>query len=183
MDPPVVLAEARQGAGFEPMAYSERGFARAFVQANTPTFVTYALGSVVLSMFCPLGAVIYAVYCVAGTVAIWATVCVHCPYYGRVCPAGYSTMSSSLLRKGREDLLARRYKLIWLYVAPSWLAPPLAASPVLLLQFSWPLFAILLAFLLMAFVVAPLLSRAAGCCDYWRGYPGPESAARRQVSD
>jgi len=156
-------------------------FPRAFIQGNSPTFVTYALGTAVLVLFCLAGAAIYATYCIASTVAMWATVCVNCPYYGRVCPCGYSTTASSLFKKGKESTLRSRYRLIWLYIAPAWLIPPIAAAPVLCAQFSWLLLVLLVAFLTMAFVVAPTLTRVAGCCEYWRGVP--ESYSTSGVGD
>ena len=157
---------------------ANRGFARAFVQGNTPTFVTYALGTVVLYLVNQLAAAIYAIYCVASTVMMWATVCVHCPYYGRVCPCGYSTAASSLFKKGDQSLLPKRYRLIWLYVAPSWLFPPFAAIPALLGQFSWVLLGMVTLFVIMAFIVTPLVSRAAGCCEFWRGCATPSAGDR-----
>jgi len=170
MDTPSAFAEERPRTvpGRE-----EHGLARTLLRANTATFATFALGAIALSLFCPLGAGLYALYCVASTAAIWATVCVHCPHYGGTCPAGYGAMSSALFRRGREGLLASRHRLIWVYTAPAWLAPPLAATPVLVVQFSWPLLGLVLAFLVTAFVVAPVVSRVAGCCEYWRGVPSP----------
>jgi len=145
------------------------GFARVFVRANLPTFMTYALGTAAIFAFSPVAALAYALYCVASTMAMWATVCTNCPYYGRVCPCGYSAAASSLFKRGNPRLISTRYRLIWLYVAPAWLAPPLSAVPVLLFQFSWLLLFLLAAFLVMAFVVAPGLSKVVGCCSYWRG--------------
>jgi hypothetical protein len=147
----------------------EYRFPRAFVQGNTATFATYALGAATISLFCLPAALIYAFYCVASTVAMWATVCVSCPYYGGVCPCGYSAMSIALFRKGDVSLMRKRYKLIWGYVAPSWLAPIIAAAPILVFRFSWTLFIAVSAFALMAFLITPAISKVAGCCEYWRG--------------
>jgi len=160
----------------EPIRPSVVGIAKVFLRSNAPTFAAYVLGTATISLFCPVGAAVYAAYCIAGTVAIWATVCVHCPYYGRVCPCGYSAMASSLFRRGDPGVLPRRHWLIWLFVAPSWLAPPLASVPVLLSGFSWTLFGFLVAFLFTAFVAAPALAGILGCCDYWRGCPAPKAA-------
>ncbi len=152
---------------------SEYRFPRAFVQGNVATFATYAIGAATIAVFCLPAALVYAFYCIASTVAIWAAVCVHCPYYGRVCPCGYSTMSTALFKKGDVRLLPKRYRLIWAYVAPSWIAPPVAAALVLTVQFSWVLAALVVVFVLMAFAVAPAVSKVAGCCEYWRGCTVP----------
>jgi hypothetical protein len=156
----------------------EYRFPRAFFQGNTATFATYAVGVTTISLFCWPAAVIYAFYCVASTVAMWATVCVNCPYYGGVCPCGYSTMSTALFRKGDVRLMPKRYRLIWAYVAPSWLAPVFAAAPILVFQFSWFLFIAVTVFALMAFLITPAISKVAGCCEYWRGCTVPDADAR-----
>jgi len=148
-------------------------FPGAFIKGNTATFATYAIGAVAISLFCWSAALIYAFYCVASTVAMWATVCVNCPYYGGVCPCGYSAMSTALFRKGDTKLMAKRYRFILAYVAPSWLAPIFAAAPILVFQFSWPLFIIMAVFALMAFLITPAISKVAGCCEYWRGCAVP----------
>jgi hypothetical protein len=81
--------------------------------------------------------------------------------------------------------MSRRYKLIWAYVAPSWLAPTIAAAPVLVFQFSWLLFMAVAVFALMAFLITPAISREAGCCEYWRGCTVPnqggESRERQEA--
>ena len=169
MDPSISIAA--DGAGTVG-AYEYR-FPRAFIQGNAATFATYALGTLTIALFCLPAAAIYALYCVASTVAMWATVCVNCPYYGSVCPCGYSTMSAALFRKGDVRLMPRRYKLIWAYVAPSWLAPVFAAVPLLVHQFNWTLFVTAAVFTLMALLIAPAVSKAAGCCEYWRGCTVP----------
>ena len=165
-------------------AISERDyrFPRAFIQGNTATFATYAIGAVAISLFCWPAAVIYAFYCIASTVAMWAFVCVNCPYYGGVCPCGYSTMSTALFRKGDVRLMPKRYRLIWAYVAPSWLAPVFAAMPVLIFQFSWSLFIAVTVFALMAFLITPAISKVAGCCEYWRGCTVPAQGVEPQES-
>ncbi len=168
MESSISAAEKKDAAG-----ESEYRFPRAFIQGNAATFVTYALGAVTISLFCLPAALIYAFYCGASTVAMWATVCVNCPYYGSVCPCGYSTMSAALFKKGDVRLMPRRYRLIWAYVAPSWLVPILAAAPLLLLQFSWQLFIMVAVFALMAFLITPAISEVAGCCEFWRGCTVP----------
>ena len=183
MESTVVMAGREENSDGGSEHRVERTFARAFVLGNTGTFVTYAIGTAVISLFWLAGAAIYAVYCVASTVAMWATVCVHCPYYGAVCPCGYSTMSTKLFRKGDTRLLATRYRLIWVYVAPSWLTPPIAAIPVLLGRFSWILLGMSVLFVVMAFIVTPLVSRVAGCCEYWRGCTVPIAGDRGSQSE
>jgi hypothetical protein len=92
-------------------------------------------------------------------------------------------MSRALFKKGDVRLLPRMYRLIWAYVAPSWIAPLAAAAPVLTIQFSWSLAALTAAFALMAFAVAPAVSKVAGCCEYWRGCTEPpeEDDPREQM--
>lgn len=150
-----------------------RTFARAFVVTNLPTFLTYAIGTAVVSFLSPLAAALFAVYCVASTVAMWRFVCVNCPYYGAVCPCGYSTAASVLFKKGDPSILPQRFALIWFLVAPSWTVPMLTAIPKLAVDFSWLLLSFTIAFAVVAFLLAPSLTRVVGCCDYWRGCASP----------
>ena len=148
-----------------------QSFARVFLRANLPTFTAYILGTMTLSTYCVLGAAVYALYCVASTVMMWGTVCTNCPFYGKICPCGYSVAATALFKQGNPKLISSRYRLIWVYVAPSWLVPPITTMPVLLWHFSWlPLF-LVVAFIVVAYVAAPALSDVLGCCPFWRGCP------------
>ncbi len=148
-----------------------RSFARAFVAGNMATFVVYIFGTVFMLFIGWIPALAYGLYCILSTVAMWRFVCVHCPYYGSVCPCGYSTMAATLFRRGDKRLLPRRHKLIWAFVGPSWLVPPIAGIFLLMQEFSWFIAITLLIFAILAFAVAPSVSRVAGCCEYWRGCP------------
>jgi len=156
-----------------------REFARTFLVANSATFLTFALGAILLAFLSPIASITYAAYCAASTFGIWRFVCVNCPYYGDVCPCGYSRAASRLFRKGDERLMPQNFILISLLVAPSWIVPVLAAIPLLMMQFSWVLLSFAVAFAAVAFALAPALTRVVGCCDYWRGCSSPESVGIR----
>jgi len=155
---------------------ANRTFARTFLVANSATFLTFVLGAILLAFLSPIASMAYAAYCAASTIGIWRFVCVNCPYYGAVCPCGYSTAASHLFKKGDERLLPQSFILISLLVAPSWIVPVLAAIPLLMMQFSWVLLSFTAAFATVAFALAPALTRVVGCCDYWRGCPSPKTA-------
>jgi len=155
---------------------ASRTFTRTFLVANSMTFLTFALGAILLAFLSPIASMAYAAYCVGSTFGIWRFVCVNCPYYGAVCPCGYSTAASRLFKKGDERLLPQSFILISLLVAPSWIVPVLAAIQLLVMQFSWALLSFTAAFAVVAFALAPALTRVVGCCDYWRGCPSPKTA-------
>lgn len=140
---------------------------------NTPTVLTYVLGTIILLFISFLASAVYVLYCFLSTVAIWRFVCVHCHYYGGVCPCGYSIVASSLFEKGDESLMTSRFKLLVVLVLPSWFAPAVTAILLLLTNFSCVLFSLFLTFIFAAFVLTPLISKRIGCriCEYREDCP------------
>ncbi|MFQ6106160.1 MAG: hypothetical protein ACE5QF_01025 [Thermoplasmata archaeon] len=139
-----------------------------FLADNTPTIITYGLGTVLLLQLDSLAATTYAVYCIASTVLIWRFVCTHCQYFGGVCKCGFSVVATRLFEKGDESKIKSRKILLALLVLPCWVVPPLLGIYMLVTGFSWTLFWLFMAFGAMAFAITPYISWKIGCCDVWQ---------------
>jgi hypothetical protein len=139
-----------------------------FLADNTPTIITYTLGTALLTFTDILAPTLYAIYCILSTVFIWRYVCVHCQYFGGVCQCGFSIVATRLFEKGDESLIKSRKTLLAVLVLPCWIVPPIAAIFLLVTGFSWVLFWLFLAFAIMAFAITPYISWKVGCCDVWR---------------
>ncbi|MFQ5910277.1 MAG: hypothetical protein ACE5IJ_06095 [Thermoplasmata archaeon] len=139
-----------------------------FLADNTPTIITYVLGTVLLSFLSAYASAAYAIYCLVSTVFIWKYVCTHCQYFGGVCQCGFSVVATRLFEKGDESKIKSRKQLLAALVFPCWVVPPLMGIYLLIVGFSWSLFWLLLTFIVIAFIITPYISWKVGCCDVWR---------------
>jgi hypothetical protein len=139
-----------------------------FLADNTPTIVTYVLGTVILFFFHFWAAVAFGVYCIVSTVLIWRFVCTHCQYFGGVCQCGFSLVATRLFERGDEGKIESTKKLMAVLVFPCWVVPFIVAIFILVTSFSWTVLWLFVAFVIVAVAVTPYISWKIGCCDIWR---------------
>lgn len=116
----------------------------------------------------------YVAYGVLGAFWIMFFVCPYCHFYAtRWCPCGYGQVAAKLRRRRDGEQFAHQFRRHIPVIVPLWFAPPIAAGFALFRQWSWPLLALVLIFIVNAFVVLPLVSRAYGCakCPQKDGCP------------
>jgi len=153
---------------------------------NLPYIVMMFLGAAIFIIsfeslvWAYLGAITYLVYAVGGTLWIMVFICPCCAYWNtRFCPCGYGTIAAKFRKKEAGNRFNEKFrKHIWVIV-PLWFIPVLSGVPVVIRSFSWPMLLLLIAFILNAFVILPLLSVKHGCkgCPQRNSCPwmGPET--------
>jgi len=115
----------------------------------------------------PAGWIWAGLYVLAGALGVlnvMLRLCPYCPSYGkRSCPCGYGVIAAKLHRAGDPKAFAGRFRGGILPLVPLWFIPPIAALVALFYVFSWVLAILLAAFLLVGFVIIPVLSHQHGC--------------------
>ncbi len=106
----------------------------------------------------------YLAYGLAGALWIMLFVCPYCHFYDtRLCPCGYGQIAARLRARQAGDRFRAQFRKHIPVIAPLWFLPLIPGGFALVRHFSWPLLALVLAFVLDSFVVLPLVSRFYGC--------------------
>ena len=127
---------------------------------GTAVFVVSLRGSVWGS----IGGGVYLTYGIAGALWIMIFVCPYCRYWDtRACPCGYGRIAAKLRERKAADRFNEKFKKHIPVIVPLWLIPVLTGLPLVVYSFSWLLLVLLVAFVLDAFIVLPLLSVKHGC--------------------
>ena len=106
----------------------------------------------------------YLTYGIAGAFWIMISVCPYCRYWDtRACPCGYGRIAAKLRGRQATDRFNEKFKKHIPVIVPLWLIPVLTGVPLVIYSFSWPVLILLIAFVLDAFIVLPLLSVKHGC--------------------
>ena len=106
----------------------------------------------------------YLAYGAAGAFWIMIFVCPYCRYWNtKLCPCGYGRIAAKLRGKKTVDCFDDKFKKHIPVIVPLWFLPILAGVPLIIRSFSWTLLALLIVFVLDAFVVLPLVSTKHGC--------------------
>jgi len=139
---------------------------------NLPYAVMTVLGAIIFvvgfesSAWGWAAASAYLIYGVAG--ALWIIIFL-CPYCRRwntmTCPCGYGRIAARLRKRKDGDHFKEKFKKHIPVIVPLWFIPVLVGAPLVVRNFSWPLFVLLVAFALDAFVVLPLYSSKRGCAE------------------
>lgn len=125
------------------------------------TLILLGMGAQVLGW---LAAVVFVVYGVVGSFWIILFLCPHCPSYGqRSCPCGYGVTSARLRPKGDTSLFTRKFRQHIPVIVPLWFIPLVIALASLASRFTLPMAILLAAFVLVAFILVPWLSKGHGC--------------------
>jgi len=109
---------------------------------------------------------LYLIYGVAGALWIMIFVCPYCRHLNtNTCPCGYGRIAAKLRKKKDGNHFKEKFKKHIPVIVPLWFIPVLGGVPLAVRSFSWPLFVLLVAFALDAFIVLPLYSSKRGCAD------------------
>jgi hypothetical protein len=137
---------------------------------NIPYAAMTLLGTVIFitafnqSIWGTIAGFAYLLYGIAGAIWIMIFVCPYCMYWDtKSCPCGYGRIASRFRPKSEVECFSDKFKKHIPVIVPLWFIPLLAALPVLLKNFSWPLLVLLIVFSIDAFVILPLISTKHGC--------------------
>jgi hypothetical protein len=123
-------------------------------------FVT-ALGS---SAWGLIAAAAYLAYGLMGALWIMIFVCPYCGYWNtRSCPCGYGHIAAKFRKKKPIECFSEKFKKHIPVIVPLWFIPILVGVPLVIRSFSWILLVLLVVFVIVAFVILPLVSTKHGC--------------------
>jgi len=139
---------------------------------NLPYILMTALGAAVLfrslqgSAWASITSAGYVFYGLLGAVWIMIFVCPFCRFWGTdACPCGYAKIAAKIRARQPEDRFAEKFKKHIPVIVPLWFLPLIAAVPSLIRGFNWGLVILMVAFMVDAFLILPLLSTQHGCRD------------------
>jgi hypothetical protein len=93
-------------------------------------------------------------------------ICTYCPHYDSPkCPSGYSKVALKLFRKGEPGKFHTMFKNHIAVVFPSWILPLLAGIFLLFYNFSVTILILFLIFIVMGFIMLPVITKRYGCDD------------------
>lgn len=140
--------------------------------ANIPYVGMILLGAVTIayantfSAWRVMGACAYLAYGVIGAFWIMFFVCPYCHYYAtRGCPCGYGMIAARIVSKGDIECFAQKFKRHIPVIIPLWIIPVVCGGLELYSFFSWPLFGLLLAFIIESWIILPIVSKTHCCSD------------------
>jgi len=131
---------------------------------NIPTAAMLVLGAVLAwSAWRPL-AVFMIFYDLLAIVLFWGLICRHCPHLStRACPCGYGVVAARFFRKRAGSDFRKIFRTNIAIMYPCWLVPLVAGIYLLRVRYSGRLLAIFAAFVVIAFILIPAISRFVGC--------------------
>lgn len=134
------------------------------LRENAWQLLMYLLGALLMGLLWPPLVGLYLALAVLGNLFYMYWVCPYCGHYALgTCPAAFDVLSGRRFRPLPGRTFRRQFTLGTIVLAPGWFLPPLAALPLLLRGFSWPIFGLLIAFCLVAFWLLP--SQAQSHCE------------------
>ncbi len=148
---------------------------------NVPTLILFVLGAVLVGHVSRLAAAVMTIYNLASIVMFWRCICCHCPHFGtRACPCGYGIIAAGLFERKEGGDFRRIFRKNILVVFPAWFVPLGAGTYLLHARFSREALITFVAFVLVGFVLIPLISRFVGCkgCELKQQCPWMTSRSR-----
>jgi hypothetical protein len=128
--------------------------ARIVVLSNLVSLLIYGIGAYILSMVNLIWAIIYLLFIVLIEFRLLGRHCVDCYYYGKTCAFGKGYLSSRIFSRGRPEQFNQK-KMKMTDILPDFLmfiVPVLAGLVLLVQEFSWTLFSLVIALVLLGFL-------------------------------
>lgn len=133
---------------------------------NIPTFSTYALGAIIMLFLDWVFFLLYVLVTIFSTFWFMRFICTHCPHFnGPKCPSGYARIASKLFKKGEPRKFNSMFKRHIGVVFPSWILPVLAGLYLLFFEFSITILVLFIVFIIMGFIMLPVITKRYGCED------------------
>jgi hypothetical protein len=133
---------------------------------NVPTLSMYILGAIIMGYYSNLLATVYVIYSLLSIVWFWRMICPYCSYYNtRGCPCGYGKISSFFFNKRDSVDFKKVFRRNIIFLFPSWFIPPVFGVMILINSYSLSLLIYLASFVVIGFILIPLISKLVGCKD------------------
>jgi hypothetical protein len=111
-----------------------------------------------------IGAISYLLYGILGSLWVMIFVCPYCHGYGNDgCPSGYGKLSAKMVKQKDKQYFALKFKKHIAVIVPLWIIPAVFGVIGLVKSFSWSLLFLVLLFILISWVILPMLSKKQGC--------------------
>lgn len=162
---------SQPSANTEPCSEAPASISKQLID-NIPYLAMLLLGASILGSSVSAGVgswlypLLYVAYGVGGAVWIMVFVCPYCHFYDtRQCPCGYGEIAARLREKRDPERFAAQFRKHIPVLVPLWFVPPVVGGFGLAADFSWILTGLLAAFVLVSFVILPLVSKKYGCAQ------------------
>ncbi len=137
---------------------------------NLPYIIMIVLGTAIFltgieATFWRWGAAgLYFLYGIVGAFWIIVFVCPYCHFFDTSsCPCGYGRIAARLRDKKDDRLFTKKFKRHIPVIFPLWLAPTITGGIGLKVDFSTSMLALVILFVIDAFVILPWVSKKYGC--------------------
>ncbi len=135
---------------------------------NIPTAAMFLLGTALVWMAWGPAAIFMLLYNLLAIVLFWSLICRHCAHFGtRACPCGYGVIAARFFQKIEGSDFRKIFRKNIAVMYPCWFIPFGAGIYLLGTRFSKGALVIFAAFVVIAFILIPAISRLVGCkgCD------------------
>ena len=131
---------------------------------NIPTAVLFLLGAAITGIvWWPLS-ICMMLYNLLSIILFWRLICPHCQHFGtRACPCGYGIAAARCFDKRKGGDFRRIFRKYITIMYPCWFLPFAAGLYLLYTRFSGTILALFSAFVMVGFVLIPVISKLVGC--------------------
>jgi hypothetical protein len=152
---------------------------------NIPTAVLFLLGAAIVGItWWPL-AIPMMLYNLLSIALFWSRICPYCQHFGtRACPCGYGIIAARYNDKKESSDFGRIFRKNIVIMFPCWFIPLGAGIYLLSSRFSSTILILFSAFILVGFLLIPVISKLVGCkgCTLKDQCPWMSKEAGRFVS-
>jgi hypothetical protein len=131
---------------------------------NIPTLILFIFGFLIINQISTIGAITFGIYALFSVIWFLAKICPYCHHYNtRACPCGYGAISPRLFKKRDPKSFKKVFKRNILIVFPNWFVPLGTAAYLLSTRFTKEILIQTIIFILIGFIVIPIISKLVGC--------------------
>jgi hypothetical protein len=131
---------------------------------NIPTLLLLVLGFLIINRVSLIGAIAFGIYALVSVIWFWAKICPYCHHYGTyACPCGYGTISSELFKRKEDKSFRIVFRRNIGIQFPNWFVPLAVAVYLIITSYSKTILLLTILFVIIGFVVIPVISKLVGC--------------------
>ena len=131
---------------------------------NIPTLLLQVLGFLIINRVSLIGAIAFGVYALVSIIWFWAKICPYCHHYGTyACPCGYGIISSELFKRKEDKSFRIVFRRNIGIQFPNWFVPLAVAVYLIITSYSKAILFLTISFVVIGFVVIPVISKLVGC--------------------
>jgi hypothetical protein len=135
------------------------------IVSNLVSFLIYGIGAYILYRISLIWVICYVLFILLLEFRLLGRHCVDCYYYGKTCAFGKGYLSSIFFQKGQPEKFNQK-KITWKDIVPDFLVfivPVLAGIVLLVHEFTWIVFSLIIALFLLGFFGNALVRGQLAC--------------------